>query len=252
LTLAEFNHNSQVSKTTDFSPFFVTMGFHPRKGAEPRLELPTEDATKFATRMSKVREEAGAAMQAAQETMKRFYDAKRQADPDYKPGDKVYLPGANLVTHRPTKGFEARCYGPFTVVCKVGAISYELQLPDSWKVHLVFNTIFLRPWLPPVAAHQHHDDPPLPDVVDGVDLYEIAEVLKICLNKKRKHLQYPIRLEGYGPEDNTWEPLEHLGDSTECLEDFYEKYPAALGETAHRRKWVITGQDLWNKKRHQS
>jgi transposase InsO family protein len=35
LTLAEFNHSDQVSKTTGFSPFFVTMGFHPRKGTEP-------------------------------------------------------------------------------------------------------------------------------------------------------------------------------------------------------------------------
>jgi hypothetical protein len=54
LTLVEFNHNDQVSKTTGFSPFFVTMGFHPRKGTEPRLEVLTEDATKFATWMSKV------------------------------------------------------------------------------------------------------------------------------------------------------------------------------------------------------
>jgi hypothetical protein len=104
----------------------------------------------------------------------------------------VYRSGANLVTHRPTKKFEAQCYGPFTVVRKVGAISYELKLPDSWRVHPVFNTVFLRPWVPPVAAHQHHDDPPPPDVVDGVNLYEIAEVLKIRLNKKRKRLQYLI------------------------------------------------------------
>jgi hypothetical protein len=54
LTLVEFNHNDQVSKTTGFSPFFVTMGFHLRKGTEPRLEVPTKDATKFATQMSKV------------------------------------------------------------------------------------------------------------------------------------------------------------------------------------------------------
>jgi hypothetical protein len=124
--------------------------------------------------------------------MKRFYDAKRQADPDYKPGDKVYLSGANLVTHCPMKKFEARHYGPFMAVCKVGAISYELKLPDSWKVHPVFNTIFLRPWVPPVAAHQHHDDPPPPDIVDGVDLYKITEVLKTHLNKRWKHLQYLI------------------------------------------------------------
>jgi hypothetical protein len=121
--------------------------------------------------------------------MKRFYDAKWQADPDYKPGDKVYQSRAHLVTHHLMKKFEAWRYGPFTVVRKVGAISYRLKLPNSWKVHLVFNTVFLHPWGPPVAAHQHHDNPP-PDVVDGVDLYKIAEVLKISLNKWQKHLQY--------------------------------------------------------------
>jgi hypothetical protein len=62
LTLAEFNHNNKVSKTMGFSPFFVTMGFHPQKGPEPCLEVPPKDATKFATRMPKVREEVGAAM----------------------------------------------------------------------------------------------------------------------------------------------------------------------------------------------
>jgi hypothetical protein len=103
--------------------------------------------------MSNVREEVGAAMQAAQETMKRFYNAKRQTDPNYNPGDKVYLSGTNLVTHRPTKNFEDWCYGPFTVVQKLGAISYGLKLPECWKVHLVFNTVFLCPWVAPVVEH---------------------------------------------------------------------------------------------------
>ncbi|KAJ7887215.1 hypothetical protein B0H14DRAFT_3430714 [Mycena olivaceomarginata] len=186
-------------------------------------------------------------MKAAQEMMmKRFYNAKRQADPDYNPGDKVYLSGADLVTTalqrnsrtnatapsetRPTPGVaflgslayhaaQPACTpsncdplmalmaqppkkatpgvgllsGPFIVVRKVGAISYELKLLESWKVHPVVNTVFLCPWVPPVAEHQHHDDPPPPNVVDGVDLYELAEVLKMCLKKRRKHLQYLIR-----------------------------------------------------------
>jgi hypothetical protein len=85
-------------------------------------------------------------------------------------------------------------------------------------------------------------------MVDGVDLYEIVEVLKIRVNKQQKHLQYLIQWEGYGPKDNTWEPLEHLGDSTECLQKFYVKYPNALKEMAQGQKWVITRQDLWGKK----
>jgi hypothetical protein len=54
LTLAEFNHNDQVSKSTGFSPFFVTIGFHLQKGTEPHLKIPTEDTTKIGTRMLKV------------------------------------------------------------------------------------------------------------------------------------------------------------------------------------------------------
>jgi hypothetical protein len=48
-------------------------------------------------------------------------------------------------------------------------------------------------------------------------------VLKIRLNRRQKHLQYLIHYEGYRLEDNTWELLEHLGDSTECLEEFYDE-----------------------------
>jgi hypothetical protein len=137
----------------------------------------------------------------------------------------------NLVTHHPTKKFEDQRYGPFTIVRKVGAISYKLKLPESWKVHLVFNTVFLCPQVPPVVEHQHQDNPP--DMVDRVDLYKITGVLKIQLNKRWKHLKYLICWEGYRPKNNTWELLEHLGDSTECLEEFYEKYPTMLKDTAH-------------------
>jgi hypothetical protein len=53
LTLTEFNHNNQVSKTMGFSLFFITMGFHLQKGTELCLEVLTEDATQSATWMSK-------------------------------------------------------------------------------------------------------------------------------------------------------------------------------------------------------
>jgi hypothetical protein len=86
-----------------FSPFYTMLGFHPQKGTEPRLEVPTEAADDFAKRMQLVQEEAIASMCVVQETIKRFYNRKRSEDPGYKPGDEVYLSGKNLTTHRPMK-----------------------------------------------------------------------------------------------------------------------------------------------------
>jgi hypothetical protein len=96
--------------------------------------------------------------------MKRFYDQKRGEDPGYKPGDKVYLSGKNLTTHRPMEKLDDKRHGPFKVVCKVGSPSYKLKLPDTWKVHPVFNTVFLKLWVPPVAEHQKAVPLPPPDV----------------------------------------------------------------------------------------
>jgi plastocyanin domain-containing protein len=92
LSLAEFSYNDKVHTTTGFSPFYTMLGFHPQKGTEPRLEVPTEAADNFAKRMQLV-QEATMSMCVAQETMKHFYDHKRGKDPGYKPGDKVYLLG---------------------------------------------------------------------------------------------------------------------------------------------------------------
>ena len=88
------------------------------------------------------------------------------------------------------KELDEKHHGPFKVVRKVGALSYELKLPATWKVHPVFDTVFLRPWVPPVAEHQKTLPPSPPDVVDGVDLYEVREVLNI--KQQRKDLRYYI------------------------------------------------------------
>jgi hypothetical protein len=228
LAMAEFSYNDKIHTTTGFTPFYTMLGFHPRKGTEPRMEVPTEAADNFAKRMQLVREEAAASMRVAQDTMKRFYDRKRGEDPGYKPGDEVYLSGKNLTTHRPMKKLDDKRHGPFKVVRKVGALSYELNLPATWKVHPIFNTVFLKPWIPPVAEHQKAVPPPPPDVVDGVDLYEVGEVLNI--KQRRKDLRYYIRWEGYPKEEYTWEPRHHLVGAEDAIAEYYKKNPWAPRE----------------------
>jgi hypothetical protein len=108
----------------------------------------------------KVREETEAALKQSNETMKRAYDKKKGESREYQPRDKVYLEGTNITTDRPIKKFDDKRHGPFTVIKKVGALSYKLKLPTTWeRVHPVFNEMHLTPFTPAEYLSQknpHH------------------------------------------------------------------------------------------------
>jgi hypothetical protein len=58
----------------------------------------------------------------------------------------VILCAKNLLTKRPSKKFDARYLGPFTVLKKVRKLAYKLKLPPSIdRVHPVFNVSLLEP-----------------------------------------------------------------------------------------------------------
>ncbi|XP_022737110.1 DNA (cytosine-5)-methyltransferase CMT3-like [Durio zibethinus] len=68
------------------------------------------------------------------------------------------------------------------------------------------------------------------DEVDSEDsetegeVFEVEKILNICYGdpkeKKERGLYFLVRWKNYGPEEDTWEPLEGLGDCQECLKDF--------------------------------
>ena len=42
-----------------------------------------------------------------------------------------------------------------------------------------------------------------------------------------KKLQYLVSWEGYGPEQNSWEPAEHLKNAPDAVQDFHRRHPIA-------------------------
>ncbi|CAI9774461.1 unnamed protein product [Fraxinus pennsylvanica] len=58
----------------------------------------------------------------------------------------------------------------------------------------------------------------------GSEIFEVSEILSICYgdpNKTGKSAMYfKIRWKGYGPEEDTWEPLEGLSDCEEKLKEY--------------------------------
>jgi len=72
---------------------------------------------------------------------------------------------------------------------------------------------------------------PTPDIVDNEPSYVVAEVVnrRWYGNHKSKFqhrfVEYMVAWEGYGPEENCWEPFEMLEDTTmQALQQFHERY----------------------------
>ena len=90
-------------------------------------------ATKFAERIRKVEEKAGAALMRAQEEIKRKVE-------NWKVGDKVMLSMKDLVfKERLVKTLIERYVGPYEVEEVVSKNAVKLKLPATIRIHPVVN-----------------------------------------------------------------------------------------------------------------
>jgi len=156
----------------------------------------------------------------------------------------------NLRTKRPIDKLDHRMFGPFVVKRKVGSRAYEVELPERWDIHPVFHVSLLEPYREdPVGRPQKII--PTPDIVDNEPSYVVAEVVdsRWYGNPKSKFphrfVQYKVAWEGYGPEENSWEPFDMLEDTAmQALQQFHEMYPSKPKE--HR---VIDNPNRGTKRR---
>ena len=88
----------------------------------------------------------------------------------------------------------------------MNAIAYELLLPPTLQIHLVFHVSFLRAY--DVRRERLHSLPPDSIHVAGATEHVADRVLR------HRHrgcgLQYLVYWEGYDMADATWEPEGHL------------------------------------------
>ena len=62
-------------------------------------------------------------------------------------GEQVLLSTEHLqLKHAPVRKLRKRFVGPFFVTKRVGPVAYELELPQTWRLHPVFHTSLLRPF----------------------------------------------------------------------------------------------------------
>ena len=79
------------------------------------------------------------AMEEAQKNMKKQFDRKRRNPQGLKVGDHVWLENKNIHSNRLSKKLDNKRYGLFKILKDIGSGAFELELPEGWMIHNIFN-----------------------------------------------------------------------------------------------------------------
>ncbi len=224
LPMAEFAHNSWPHKITRKSPFELLMGYNPRADW---IDRPSP-IPQVALRLQQFRE----ARAQAQELMIRAQNLwiKHKHTPRYQIGDLVWLEGRHLQTNQPMAKLAPRRHGPFKVTQVMSPINYKLELPAQWSIHPVFHTDLLTPYRETPTHGPNYERPP-PELIEGLEEYEVERILDLRHVGQRRQLQYLVKWKGYPDSDNQWVNQEDV-----FAEEAIREFEKSTNSAVHPRK----------------
>ena len=231
LPLMEMAYNNSVQASTGFAPYYLNTGRDFPTSLRQALGQAAGAATPAAGVLLQRWEEALSAarehMEAAQLRQQHWANQHRR-DLTFKVGDRVWLSTENLRRSMPgTPKLLQRFEGPYRVKRVISPTAYELELPQSRRIHPVFHIHLLKPYIDghavlPERVPTHSHPPPemlAGDVDDGqAPEWEVDAILK--RKGQGARARYLVKWKGYPLEEATWEPLEHLKGARQVIDEY--------------------------------
>ena len=142
--MAEFVYNNAKNANTDFMPFELNCGYHPRVSYKEDFDLRSKlrNAEELSSELRELITVCQQNLYHAQELQKQAHN-KDVKPKSYVPSDKVWLSSKHLKTKWNCK-LKAKFLGPFRVLYPVGKQAYKFKLPKKWRIHDVFHVFLLE------------------------------------------------------------------------------------------------------------
>ena len=190
LGTAEFAYNNKVYSSTKTLPFKANYGQDPRMGFKVRKKERYEGAEKFIIKMKEIQEKAKAALEKAQEEMKKYTNRKRGKVNKYKVGDLVMLSTKDLkyqMVGRRTEKLMERFVGPYKVKKIMSANVVKLELPSTIRIHPVVNVSRIHRYIGQIEGQRKEQ--PAPVIIEGEEEQKVERILnKQWIREKDKYL----------------------------------------------------------------
>lgn len=222
LPIIEHEYNSMTQESTGSSPNELRFIIKPWSLADLMypIEGNSENAERLAEELKNCQDDARDTIAVAQRKQKKYFDAKRQ-DKEFEPGDLVVLKFSRFgAGYKPPKPYDhklAPLGTPLRVLKKLSPLSYRLAIPNDSKIHNVVSIVHLRKY-----KGMGENIKPLPIQIDDRDEYEIERIDGMRINSQGS-VEYLVKWTGYGNNECTWEPPDHLGRTDEAIADWNAK-----------------------------
>jgi len=161
-------------------------------------------------------------MEEAQRSMKKQFNKKRRNRQGLKAGDHMWLENKNIHLNRPSKKLDNKRYGPFRISKDIGSGAFELELPEGWMIHNVFNKYLLTRCMEPKFQGQRRNPAPPLVIINEEEEYKVEEVWKH--RTQRWGMQYLVHWKGYGDEHDQWIAESGLPYAKQVIEDYWTRY----------------------------
>ena len=229
LPLAEFTYNNTTHEATGTTPFFANKGYHPLMSAEPPAET-SDDARAIIGEWSALQEILKTRLEETTQRYRRATANRCIPAPKFEKGSKVWLDLRNIQTKRPMKKLDDRRTGPFEILEEISTHARRLQLPHRLRfIHPVFHVNLLEPYEENPYPGRTPAPPPAVEV-DGVEEYEVEEVLDSRFDLRRRpghELIYTVKWKGH--TEFTHEPEGNLDNAQDAVREYHERYPDRPG-----------------------
>ena len=237
LAIAEFAINDSVHASTGVTPFFASMGFHPRVPlafiSQPAHKPGPENVKAFTRRRQEEVKQIQQAMRKAQERQAHYANQHRR-EAEFKVGDRAWLATSHLRLPEAANAgrkLQPRFHGPYKITQVISPVAYRLDLPKQYKSHPVVHISHLKEYADGASAFPDrpaYAAPPPPIVMDQGDgdeeYFLVDEFINHRIYKRRRpadQAQFWVKWRGYGTKDNSWVSVSSLRQDMES--DLYAK-----------------------------
>ena len=82
-------------------------------------------------------------------------------------------------------------------------VTYQLTLPEQWKIHPVFHVDLLTPYKETAFHGTNYTRPP-PDLINNEEEYEIEQILDSRTRGRNRKVQYLVKCYARVERSPTW------------------------------------------------